>query len=368
MKNYDLTLKKQAKSLRKLTDIICILIGAFIGLIIFIFSAIPFARAETFGTPPDIENPVMIDKMEPGIIRGICPYTGICFNAVNYLRFNYDTPVCGASFFVSRSTGGYATEGQIFISASTTADWYNYPPSSIYASSSFINDVAADGTASLRYVSFSKCVVIPANVTTTIWLIVPTDYSSRGASTYTGQPSYWGYLKDTGWGFYDIPFAVALWGTYGMPIPGYTMPSSTLYGLTSTSSATGQDLGFFGNMLRDTIAYLFKPNQSIVSNFDNEVSTLQRKVPWGYWNQVSLAFASVSSTDITTSTPIAIKITYNGTTETVPIIDMTAIQAKIPSNLLELIRSLGAVALWAIFGTWIWHLITGNKTEDHGEV
>jgi hypothetical protein len=366
MKNYDLTLKKQAKSLRKLTDIVCILIGAFIGLIIFIFSNIPFARADTFGNP-DLENAVMMDKMEPDIIRGICLYTGPCYNAVNYLRFNYDTPICGVSFFISKSSGGWATESQIFISASTTPDWDNYPPESIYASSSFSNDVISD-TPSLRYVAFPRCVDIPANVTTSIWLIANGDYYSHGALTYSGKTSYWGYLKDTGFGFNNIPFAVALWGSYGMPIPGYTAPSSSLYGLTSTSSATGQDLGFFGNMIRDVIAFLFKPNQSIVNDFNNEVSTLQTKVPWGYWNQLSVAFASVSSTDITTSTPIALKIQYNGTTETVPIIDMTAIQDKIPPNLLELIRALGAVALWALFGTWIWHLVTGNKPEDHGEV
>lgn len=366
MKNNDLTLKKQEKGLRKLTDIVCILIGAFIGLIIFIFSAIPFAHADTFGTP-DLENPVMMDKMEPGIIRGICPYSGICYPAVSYLRFPNDTPVCGATFFISKASGGYATDAQIFITASTTGDWYNFPPEATYASTSFSNDVISNDPA-LRYVAFPSCVDIPANVTTTIWLISPGDYSSRGALTYQGLSSYWGYLTDTGWGSYYIPFSVALWGTYGMPVPGYTAPSSTLYGLTSTSSATGQDLGFFGNMMRDVIAYLFKPDQSVINDYNNEVSTLRTKVPWGYWNQVSSAFASVSSTDITTTTPIALQIPYNGTTETVPIIDMTAIQAKIPPTLLELIRTLGAVGLWALFGTWIWHLVTGNKTDDNGEV
>lgn len=136
---------------------------------------------------------------------------------------------------------------------------------------------------------------------------------------------------------------------------------------TTINVCSGYDLASVQGALCNIFSYLFVPSTSVLQSFADAQSMLATKIPWGWWSQVSSQFASVSTTDAVTSSTAVVSIPHNGVTSTFAILDISAIQARIPSNVLDQIRTLGGVAMWALFGTWIWHLVTGNSTEDSGE-
>lgn len=130
----------------------------------------------------------------------------------------------------------------------------------------------------------------------------------------------------------------------------------------------GYDEGGIVNGLCNIFAYLFVPNDIVKQKFQDEQTVLAGKIPWGWWTQVSGGFAAVSSTVVATTSAFVLQIPFNGTTHTIPVIDYAEINQYIPSSLLSTIRTLGGMAMWALFGAWIWHIVTGNKQhEDAGD-
>lgn len=163
--------------------------------------------------------------------------------------------------------------------------------------------------------------------------------------------------------------------TYGIPAMqfvgssiGVDYPFVVDYGLTGTSSTMTEDLGFFGNLFRDTMLWLFKPPDILLVAYENEKENLRTKIPWGWWNQVSAGFLSVSSTEAATTTALTMSIPHSGTTSTVAIFDPVAVTELIPSSVLELIRFFGAMGMWALFGAWIWTIVTGSKPNDDDSI
>lgn len=116
--------------------------------------------------------------------------------------------------------------------------------------------------------------------------------------------------------------------------------------------------------LCNIFSFLFVPSTSIIQQYTNTKTTLATKVPWGWWTQVSAGFGSVSSTITASTTAFTLQIPFNGATETIAIIDYSEMNKYIPQSLLNIIRALGGVAIWAMFGAWIWHLVTGSKPTD----
>jgi hypothetical protein len=148
-----------------------------------------------------------------------------------------------------------------------------------------------------------------------------------------------------------------------------TIPADNLAYYLFNSSNTPpilcqNDFGFAVNPIRDLLCWLVVPSQDIENLYEYNRATLSTKVPWGYWQQISTGLGSVSSTQTTTSTALGLQVPFLNATYTVPIIDMTLIQTWIPLSVLTLIRAIGGVAMWALFGLWIWNLVTGSKPDD----
>lgn len=157
-------------------------------------------------------------------------------------------------------------------------------------------------------------------------------------------------------------------GDYSLSVPYYYIPPLPV----SSSSITlvCPDFGVF-TPLCDGLVWAFVPERGYI---DTAVSTTRAnfatKVPWGWWSQVSAGFASVSSTDVASSSSITVIIPpyANVATGSLTILDMNAVTGYIGADLLNMIRMFGGVAIWALFGTWVWGLVTGSHPQDSGEV
>lgn len=193
---------------------------------------------------------------------------------------------------------------------------------------------------------------------------------TAGTSTqYVTQPFYQFYQSSTSGTSVSldedsngVPWMIINASGNGSSIVDY--PDPNLYGLSATSSATQQDFGLFGNFFRDVLLFLFKPPSNVTQQYNDQVASLRLKVPWGWWAQVSAGFEAVSSTQAATTTALTMQVPHQGVTTTVAIFDVAAASALIPSGVSSLIRTIGGVAIWALFGTWIWVLVTGNKSSE----
>jgi len=136
------------------------------------------------------------------------------------------------------------------------------------------------------------------------------------------------------------------------------------YQLNTSTPSENKDFGFFGNAIRDLLIWLFQPPATVTAQYSAVLADIRMKVPWGWWDQVSTGFGSVSSSESATTTALSMEVPHNGVTTTVDIFDVATVTSIIPASVLDLIRSLGGVALWALFAAWIWSLVTGTKIVE----
>lgn len=159
----------------------------------------------------------------------------------------------------------------------------------------------------------------------------------------------------------------AFGGAATVSFPGWLNPtpwfvaSGSNYGLTSSSSLTGADLGYFGNMLRDLALFLFSPWDETTANaWTNFRGSLSVHVPFSYVaetvdmiNTASVASGSMPSwTFSNTALGLA----------SVSFFSASTITAYAPSGFLAALRTIIQVGLWMgllMFfyrtATGIWH-------------
>jgi hypothetical protein len=169
------------------------------------------------------------------------------------------------------------------------------------------------------------------------------------------------------WSLNNTGFFV-LNGSYTLSVPYYYIPP--LPASSSSITLVCPDFGIFTPVC-DGLVWAFAPSMSYIGQSASTTrANFATKIPWGWWSQVVDGFGSVSSTDSQTSTAFTIQIPafIGQATSSISIFDFTDIQTYIPATLLALLRTIGGIALWALFGAWVWHLVTGNKPEDHGEI
>lgn len=142
----------------------------------------------------------------------------------------------------------------------------------------------------------------------------------------------------------------------GDGFPDYVVPAEvgtgSYFGLTSTASVTGEDLGFFGNMLRDLAIWLFSPwDESTANAWFNFRNSLQVHIPFSYVLEVNEMFqdATVASGSISewtySNAPLGIG--------SISFFSSATITSYAPSGFLSALRALAVAALWLAF---LWHV------------
>lgn len=101
-------------------------------------------------------------------------------------------------------------------------------------------------------------------------------------------------------------------------------PNAADYNLTGTSSAMTQDLGYFGNMFRDVMLWLFEPDSAVNYLFESKkTELLTNKSPFAYFNQSIALFNSFG-----TSTPEVLTINATTTLGSIEFFDSSKIQSS----------------------------------------
>jgi len=121
------------------------------------------------------------------------------------------------------------------------------------------------------------------------------DQISGWKSVRTGSPTFTYSTTTYGEPLISINSSGTGFATVTLP------PSAANYGLTGTSSAQTQDLGFLGNMLRDVGAYLFTPDPRYLTYYDGAKADIQTRVPFAYFSNSLSLIETVSSTATTTA-------------------------------------------------------------------
>jgi len=135
------------------------------------------------------------------------------------------------------------------------------------------------------------------------------------------------------------------------PIPtGFPLSNGASYGLMSSSSLTGRDLGYFGNMLIDAALFLFSPwDQATADAWTNFRNSITVHVPFSYVTETytMVQAATVASGSIPSWTfhaPIVGSVSF---------FSASTITSYAPSGFLTLLRALAAAAIWFAF---LWHV------------
>lgn len=135
----------------------------------------------------------------------------------------------------------------------------------------------------------------------------------------------------------------------GTPIYQPTAPNPEDYFLTATTSAATQDFGFFGNLFRDVIIWLFQPNETIRQYFESEKNNLlQYKIPFAYFNDTLETFDDLNATG--TQEMIVGATTTLGYFE---FFDTENIKASPLMDILDYLKIFMSIAIWLGF---LWYL------------
>lgn len=133
------------------------------------------------------------------------------------------------------------------------------------------------------------------------------------------------------------------------PFDNWLVPTSigsgSDYGLTSSSSVSGQDLGYFGNMLRDLALFLFSPWDEATANaWLNFRNSLTVHIPFSYFSEANemLQSATVASGSL----PIWSYSNSNLGLSSISFFSSSTLTSYAPSGFLSNLRALAVAALW----------------------
>lgn len=144
-----------------------------------------------------------------------------------------------------------------------------------------------------------------------------------------------------------------------------------LYGFNHDQVCNITATGIMGDVSRaicNTFAFLFIPSENFTDALTDTISDASSTVPFGYWSQISEGWESVTGTESTTSSKIYWTAFDGSATHTVAIFDVQEVINTIPPSLLVDIRFYTSIAMYTLFGIWVFGLATGTKHEDDEEI
>jgi hypothetical protein len=151
-------------------------------------------------------------------------------------------------------------------------------------------------------------------------------------------------------------FPMQLYGFASNELPS---PTSSDYGLNATSTAANQDFGFFGNMLRDVLIWLFRPDVKVQQLYQlKKEELLDMKSPFAYFNQSISLIESVSSTVSSTGMTVNIPTQWGD----VPLFSSNTIKTSslfttVTGNILFWER----IVMWIGFLFWLYETLKELK-------
>jgi len=232
------------------------------------------------------------------------------------------------------------------------------------------------------YAAFQYPVFAGSVTSSKYWIVAEPDIATSTSffrvmardGYYSTLASY--YYNGTVWNGFPVA------GSYkqspnGISVYGYRrtgMSVDQLGGVIVTNTSTGawfaaacdikQDFGWWQPLVF-VANYLFCPTPSdITLAYENAEDQISSRAPFGWWNQVYTAMQSVSSTYVNATSVGMLTFYAGGATHTVTVLDMDSVRSLIPQSSIDDIKALGSMALWAVFGLWIFRLVT--KTDGSG--
>jgi len=126
-----------------------------------------------------------------------------------------------------------------------------------------------------------------------------------------------------------------------------------IFGTYSSGSATGEDLGVFGNAIRDGLSYLFIPNEAAQNAWTNFTGALTVKVPFSY-----IAETREMIDDALVASGSMPAWTYSdGLVSSISFFSYETLTAYVPVELLALLQTLFTVSLWWAFLWYVWNTV-----------
>jgi len=126
-----------------------------------------------------------------------------------------------------------------------------------------------------------------------------------------------------------------------------------IFGSYSSGSATGEDLGVFGNAIRDGLSYLFIPNEAAQNAWTNFSGALTVKVPFSYVfetkEMIDDAFVASGS--------MPVWVYSDGLVSSISFFSYETLTTYMPVELLALLQLLFTVALWWAFAWYVYNTV-----------
>lgn len=168
----------------------------------------------------------------------------------------------------------------------------------------------------------------------------------------------WDYVPVTGWTARPTrELAMSLFGTTDSS--QFAAYSSSTYGFNDP------DFGTFGNAIVDISKWLFVPSAGALNILATQRDALMTKPPFAWAATASSTLGGLNTGDSTTSTAIVWTASTTQMYQEIELFSPADVASKIPEDIQNLIRTIGAVLMWAMFFAWIVSLATSGHVTDH---
>lgn len=113
----------------------------------------------------------------------------------------------------------------------------------------------------------------------------------------------------------------------------------------------------FGFGVCKTLRFLFYPSEEILTDMSDKYDELQTKFPFAYVNEVVTAAEGIE--EGTETTGITLTSAVGATSFSINLLDKDEIETYAGSGVVDIFRSLTSVALYVMFGFFVFHQIKG---------